>query len=108
MAAKKCKLKILKVAALEKGRTYGIKRLHLAETSHAEKNSVRKKQNAAGHDSKLIFAHRKIGQITNKIQKDKCIVHECNILTNILNPKKHARQKSHYHYIYSVNNITQY
>ena len=64
------------------------------------KTQYEKKQNAAGHDSKLIFAHRKIGQITNKIQKDKCIVHECNILTNILNPIKRAKKSLNNHQYY--------
>ena len=33
----------------------------------------------------------------NNINKDKSIIHECNILTNILNPKKHAKSKyNHY------------
>ena len=37
-----------------------------------------------------------IGQIANNKNKNKSIVHECNILTDLLNPKKCAKTNSHY------------
>ena len=52
MAAKKRKIKSAKSAAAEKGRTYGIDSLNLADTAHAENDSVQEDENSNGHDSK--------------------------------------------------------
>ena len=48
-------------------------------------------------DSELILEKHSISQMANKINKDKSIRHEYNILPNILNPTKRAKSKyNHY------------
>ena len=49
---KNCKIESVKKAAAEKGRTYGICSLNIADNAHAENDSVRIEENADGHDSK--------------------------------------------------------
>ena len=51
VATKKRKIKIVKAAASEKGRTYGIVSLNLSDTAHADNDSVRGEGNSDGHDS---------------------------------------------------------
>ena len=48
MATKKCNIKSVKPAAVEKERTYGIDSLNLADTTHAENDSVREKRMPMG------------------------------------------------------------
>ena len=51
MAIKKRKIKSVKSAAVEKGRTYGINSLNPDDTSRADNDSVRGEGNGNGHDS---------------------------------------------------------
>ena len=94
MTTKKRKIKSAKTDAVEKGRTYGIESLNLSETSHAENDSVRGEENANGHDSEQILALSRICHMEKKINKYKIIAHECNILTDLLNPTKRANKFS--------------
>ena len=75
VATKKRKIKSLKAAAAEKGRTYGIDRLNLSNTAHAENYCVQGEENPNRHDSEWLLTHRMIGYITNKRNKDKIVVH---------------------------------
>ena len=100
LATQKRKIKSVKSAAEKKGRTYGIYSFNIADTSHADNDSVRREENANGHDSELLLVYRKIGQMANKINKDKIIVHECNILTDLLNPIKCAKKSIITHQYY--------
>ena len=72
LAIKKRRIKSAKADAAEKGRTYGIDSLNLSDTVHeADNYSIQWEDNAYGHDSKWLLAHRRIGQMVNKINKDK-------------------------------------
>ena len=51
MAIKNCKIKSVKLAVAEKGRTYGIDSLNLAYTIHADNDSAWREENADGHVS---------------------------------------------------------
>ena len=48
---KKRKIKSDKEATLEQERTYGIESLNIADTAHAENDSVLGEKNANGHES---------------------------------------------------------
>ena len=54
--------------------TYGIDHLKIGE---ATPNS---------DDSKWLIAQLRIGQMKNKVNNEKSLTHECNVLSNILNP----------------------
>ena len=49
---KKRNIKSAKVDAVEKGHTYGNDSLNLADTEHAENESVQGEENMNGHESK--------------------------------------------------------
>ena len=51
VTTKKNNLKSAKADSVEKGRTYGIGSLSVADTVHAENDSVRREENANLHDS---------------------------------------------------------
>ena len=81
----------MKTATAEVYCTYCINHLNLTENSHELENDyVHESDNDSVHDSELILAQSRIGQMENKINKDKSITHECNVLTNLLNPTKCA------------------
>ena len=64
------------------GNAYGIDHLKIGEAKHDL------------YDSKLILAQRRIFHMENKINNDKSLTHECNVLTNIFNPIKRAKSKN--------------
>ena len=93
VANKQHNIKSAKAAAAEKGCTYGIDCLNLAENVHESENySIHEADDVSVHNSKLILVKCRIVQMSNKINKDKIIIHECNILTNVLNPKNAQNQ----------------
>ena len=49
--AQRRKIKIVKAAAGEKGRTYGINRLNIDDIAHAENDSLQGEENADRRDS---------------------------------------------------------
>ena len=78
----KCKSKSAKSDPSEIGRTYGIDHLNLGESTHnLDNNSAR------------ILTQRMKFQMANKVSKDSSITHVCNVLSNLLNPTKHAISK---------------
>ena len=59
--------------------TYGIDCLKIGEATHDS------------YDPKWIFAERRISQMTNRINNNKSLTHECNLLFNLLNPLKREK-----------------
>ena len=88
----------MKADATEKGRTYSTDHLNLSGTVHESENDyVHEADNAAGHNSEWLLVHLIIVQMANNINKYKSIIHECNILTYILNHTKSEKSKyDHY------------
>ena len=83
--AKKSKSEISKADLEDFGNNYGIDHLKIGEAKHDSDYS------------KLLLAQRKIGHMENKINNNKSLTHDCNVLSNILNPIKRTKSKnSHY------------
>ena len=61
VATKKCKIKSIKISAVERGHTCGIVRPNLVDTAYAENEPVQGKENPNGHESEWILAHILIG-----------------------------------------------
>ena len=81
--AKKSKSEISKADLEDFGNNYGIDHLKIGEAKHDSDYS------------KLLLAQRKIGHMENKINNDKSLTNECNVLSNPLGTIKRAKQ-SHY------------
>ena len=59
--------------------TYGIDHLKIGKAKHDS------------DDSEWILTQRRIGHMGNKINNDKSLTHECNVLSNLLNTIKWAK-----------------
>ena len=77
--AKKRKSESAKADQEEVVRNYGIDRLNIGEAKHDL------------DDSEWLLVKRRIGQMENLINKEKMIIHEYNVLNNILNPVKQTK-----------------
>ena len=78
---KKRKSEIAKAYTAGVVNTYGIDHLTIGEAIHSS------------DESEWILAQRRICQMINKINNNKSLTHECNVLYNILNPMKRTKSR---------------